>query len=71
MIEKVLSVIGATETYSDSVARNALTVFANMAQCKEAQKHLLKEDIIAKVLDSTSQRNPIEHHEEIEGKLLM
>ena len=71
MIEKVLSVIGATETYSDSAASNALTVLASMAQCKEAQKHLLKKYIIAKVLDSISQRNPIELHEEIEGKLLM
>ena len=56
VIEQVLRVIGATIGYSDHIARNALIVLLNMAQCKEAQQYLLQEDIIEKVLNSVSKR---------------
>ena len=57
VIEQVLKVIGATFSYNNVTARNAVFVLTNIAQCKEAQLYLLQEEIIEKVHNGVSNRN--------------
>ena len=57
VIEQVLKVIGATFSYNNVTARNAVFVLTNIAHCKEAQPYLLQEEIIEKVHNGVSNRN--------------
>ena len=56
VIEQVLKVIETTLIYSDFTARNAVILLTKIAQCKEGQLCLLREEIIEKVHNGVSKR---------------
>ena len=56
VILQICTVIEAGNIHSDSTVTSALLLLVNMARCKEAQKHLLQEEIIENVLESLFSR---------------
>ena len=57
VIDKILSVIATPKYCHDGIATTSLRLLMNLTHCKEAHEHLLKPDIVKKLIESMTCRS--------------